>query len=203
MEGHLATHACRIGSAAGCANVPIDLGDAIAPVVIVRGDCLDRLLLQAERFELLSRHDCHSERRAAQARCDMKPDFVCSSQQPFARREAEVQWRQESRCAAECANNGNGMFSMRWRGVGGAGQDARKCKKKRDPRRRCRRWRQMAGVESDCVGAAGNVGYGGGGTCTRALGFGEGEKTRGGARKGIKNGRPLTFVQKSGALGEG
>lgn len=133
MEGHLATRACRIGSAAGCANVPIDLGDAIAPVVIVRGDCLDRLLLQAERFELLSRHDCHSERRAAQARCDMKPDFVCSSQQPFARREAEVQWRQESRCAAEGANNGNGMFSMRWRGVGGAGQDARKCKKKEIP----------------------------------------------------------------------
>lgn len=66
----------RIGSAAGCANVPIDLGDAIAPIVVVRGDCLDRLLLQAERFELLSRHDCHSERRAAQARCDMKPDFV-------------------------------------------------------------------------------------------------------------------------------
>lgn len=90
MEGHLATRACRIGSAAGCANVPIDLGDAIAPVVIVRGDCLDRLLLQAERFELLSRHDCHSERRAAQVRCDMKPDFVCSSQQPVARRETEV-----------------------------------------------------------------------------------------------------------------
>jgi len=66
----------RIEHPAGCANVPIDLGDAIAPVVVVRGNCLDRLLLQAKRFEVLSRHDCHSERRAAQARCDMKTDFV-------------------------------------------------------------------------------------------------------------------------------
>lgn len=77
MEGQIATRAGRIDSAAGCANVPIDLGDAVAPIVVVRRDCLDWLLLQAERFELLlSRHDCHSGRRAAQARCDMKPDFV-------------------------------------------------------------------------------------------------------------------------------
>lgn len=35
------------------------------------------------------------------------------------------------------------------------------------------------GRGSDCIGVAGNVGFGGGGTCTRALGFGEGEETRG------------------------